>query len=204
MIYSKKQLAVTLSRLRSFEKPSFRLEQYPTDSETAAEIIWFAYQNNDIEGKTIADLGCGTGILGIGTMFFGPKKVFFVDIDEKQVKNLEENLRLQEFKIDHEVQLKNVSQFNDKVDIVIQNPPFGVKSAHADKVFLETAFKVSKVIYSFHMLESDNFIKKISADNGFKVTHFFKFDFPLKNTMAFHTSRIKKIDVGCWRMEKVG
>jgi putative methylase len=202
MIYSKKQLAVTLSRLQNFEKPSFRLEQYPTDSEIAAEVLWFADQNKDIEGKIIADLGCGTGVLGIGAMFFSPEKVYFVDVDEKALKRLEENLALQDFDVEKEIILSNVKDFNKHADLVIQNPPFGVKSEHADRVFLETAFKISKVIYSFHKIESERFIQKISEDNGFKITHLFRFDFPLKNTMSFHEKRIERIKVGCWRLEK--
>jgi putative methylase len=202
MIFSKKQLAVALSRLQSFEKPSFRLEQYPTDSEIAAEILWVAYQNKDLEDKVIADLGCGTGILGIGAMFFSPKKVYFVDIDEKPQKKLEENLQFMELTGEKEIILSDVTQFNKPVDVVLQNPPFGVKNAHADKKFVEQAFKISKVIYSFHKLESQGFIEKISADNNFKITHFFSFEFPLKNTMAYHEKKLQRIKVGCWRMEK--
>lgn len=203
MMFSKKQLAVTLSKLQVFEKPSFRLEQYPTDSEIAAEIIWVAYQNKDIESKTIADLGCGTGILGIGSMFFTPKKVYFVDLDEKQLKKLETNLKLFELEAEYELIWKDVKDFNTKVDVVIENPPFGVKNEHADKVFLEKAFSISNIIYSFHKIESKNFIEKISKENNFKITHFFKFDFPLKQTMSFHTKRIQRIEVGCWRLERI-
>ncbi len=93
MITSKKQLAVALSRLQNFEKPSFKLEQYPTDSEIAAEIIWFADLNNDIRNKIIADLGCGTGILGIAATFFNPEMVYFVDVDQRTLKNLNNNSR---------------------------------------------------------------------------------------------------------------
>ncbi|MBN2367461.1 methyltransferase [Candidatus Woesearchaeota archaeon] len=202
-MFSKKQLAVTLSRLQSFEKPSVRLEQYPTDSEIAAEIIWFAYQNGDVEKKTIADLGCGTGILGIGTMFFSPKKVYFLDIDEIPLKRLKENLQLQGMKKGSEIICDDVTNFSEKVDIVFQNPPFGVKNAHADKVFLEQAFKVADTIYSFHKTTSKPFIEKISKDNGFKVTHFFTFNFPLKQTQHFHTRKIHRVDVGCWRLQKL-
>jgi putative methylase len=201
MIFSKKQLAVSLSRLQNFESPSWRLEQYSTDSEIAAEIIWFAYQNQDIENKIVADLGCGTGTLGIGTLFFNPSKVFFVDIDERQLKHLETNLKLQEFK-DYEVICSDITKFDKKVDIVFQNPPFGVKNIHADKTFLEKAFNISNVIYSFHKIESKNFIEQISKNYNFVVTHFFKFEFPLKQTMNYHTKRIQRIGVGCWRLQR--
>ncbi|MEM4397562.1 MAG: METTL5 family protein [Candidatus Woesearchaeota archaeon] len=200
-IHSKKQLAVLLSRLKAFEKPSFLLEQYPTDSEIAAEVIWNAFQLGDLDNKVIADLGCGTGILGIGCLFMKAKKVYFVDIDARQLKNLDNNLKLMALK-NYEIVLSDVKNFNQKVDLVIQNPPFGTKKEHADKIFLEKAFEISKVIYSFHKIESKNFIEAISKDNNFLITNYFEFDFPLKNTMAFHEKKVKKIKVGCWRLIK--
>ena len=76
-IRSKSSLAVLLSKLKGFEteKVSEKLEQYQTDPEIAAEILWFAGFNNDISRKVIVDLGCGTGILGIGALVMGAKKV---------------------------------------------------------------------------------------------------------------------------------
>ncbi|MEM3374537.1 MAG: METTL5 family protein [Candidatus Woesearchaeota archaeon] len=201
-IVSKKQLAVLLSRLKAFEKPSFRLEQYSTDSEIAAEVIWNAYQLGDLDNKVIADLGCGTGILGIGCLFMKAKKVYFVDIDERQLKNLDNNLKLMALK-NYEIVLSDVKNFNQKVDLVIQNPPFGTKKEHADKIFLEKAFQISNIIYSFHKIESKRFIEAISKDNNFLITNYFEFDFPLKNTMEFHEKKVKKIKVGCWRFEKL-
>ena len=202
MFNSKKQLAVALSRLSSFEKPSLKLEQYPTDSEVAAEVIWWANQQGDIENKTIADFGCGTGILGIGCTGFNPKHMYFVDIDEKPLKRLKENLLLMDKTKGYEIRNQDINQFDEKVDLIIQNPPFGTKSVHADKVFLERAFKLANVIYSFHKTTSKNFIQKISTDNGFKVTHFFQFNFPIKQTQNFHKKKIHKVEVGCWRMVK--
>ena len=34
--------------------------------------------NNDIKDKTIADLGCGTGILGLGAAVLEAKKVYLI------------------------------------------------------------------------------------------------------------------------------
>jgi len=200
---TKKQLAIFLSRLQSFDKPSLRLEQYPTDSEIAAEVIWHAQLAGDIEDKTMADLGCGTGILGIGCMFFEPEKVFFVDIDKYTLKRLEENIKLQDFESDFEIINSNISKFNTKVDVVIQNPPFGTKDKHADKFFLEKAFEIADVVYSFHKLSTKVFVEAIAKDHGFKITNMFKFSFPLKKTQAFHTKDLHRIEVGCWRMEKI-
>lgn len=209
-ISTKSGLAVILSRLKGFENPKTWLEQYQTDSEIAAEIAWFAFYRREIEGKIIADLGCGTGMLGLSTMILGAKEVFFVDIDEKALETAKENLNFIEKELGIKLKAKSkfvvsdIKDFNEKVELVIQNPPFGIKGKrHADKVFLEAAFRISPIIYSFHKAESRQFIDAVAKDNGFKTTHYWEFDFPLKMTMKFHKKKIERVKVGCWRLEKL-
>ena len=85
---SKSSLAIELSKLKVFNQANVSLEQYPTDSEIAATILWQAKMNNDIEDKIIADLGAGTGILGIGALLLGADYVYFVEKDEKAIEIL--------------------------------------------------------------------------------------------------------------------
>ena len=73
-IGSKAGLARVLSGLKGFDEAKVRLEQYPTDGETAADILWNMYILGDIDGKVIVDLGAGTGILGIGAGLLGAKR----------------------------------------------------------------------------------------------------------------------------------
>ncbi len=48
------------------------LEQYKTSAHLAAQMLLLIQNEfNDIEDKVIADLGCGTGILGIGAVVLG-------------------------------------------------------------------------------------------------------------------------------------
>lgn len=49
MVASKAQLAVYLSKLKVFDAPKIKEEQYATDSEVAAGMLWNAYMNRDIE-----------------------------------------------------------------------------------------------------------------------------------------------------------
>jgi putative methylase len=200
-IRSKKDLAIRLSKLKTFSSPKVLLEQYPTDSEIAADFLWYAYQKGDIKGKTIADLGAGTGILGIGCLLLDAKKVFFVDIDHNAIKTLKENIC--DFpKKRYEILNIDINDFGKKADVVVQNPPFGTKQEHADKIFLEKAFSVSGLIYSMHKLTSDNFIESISGEYCFKVAEVLKYSFPLKSTMSFHKKRIERIEVGIYRLIK--
>jgi putative methylase len=205
---SKKELAVVLSRLKSFNNPSFTEEQYATDSEIAAEVLWFASLAKDISGRVIADLGAGTGILGIGCILLGAKKVHFVEKDKSAVSVLEENIAFLEkntnikFKGRYEIITKDISLFNKKVEVVIENPPFGTKIRHADREFLMKAFSIGKVIYSFHKSSTLQFVEAICSDSGFGITHTFRFSFPLKKTQEFHRKKVEKIDVLCFRFVK--
>src|SRR3989338_9005081 len=169
-IGSKKQLAVLLSKLKGFEGPKVRAEQYTTDPEIAAEVLWVAFMNEDI-GKVSVDLGCGTGILGIGLLVLGAEKVYFVDSDKDALEIAKNNLAKikSEGYIDGEAIFKchDINEFNEKADLVVQNPPFGVKVKHMDRVFLKKAFEISRLVYSFHKSEGKKFIEAFSMDNGF-------------------------------------
>jgi putative methylase len=205
---SKGELGVILSRLRVFDKAKVRVEQYPTDSEIAAQMLWDAHLRGDIGGKVIVDLGCGTGILGIGALILGARRVFFIDNDKEAMNiakiNLE-NVKSESSiagKVDFLVQ--DIKEFSGKGDVVIQNPPFGVQRKGSDRVFLEKAMEIAPVVYSFHKSESNKFIKSFSAEKGYVINGYWEFEFPIKATQKFHTRRIYRFKVGCWRLEKEG
>ena len=191
---SQNKLAIELSKLKELSKNNVSLEQYQTPSDIAAKVLWWAYMQGDIEGKIIADFGCGNGILGIGCLLLNAKEVYFVDEDIKLAKeNSKKGIFFE----------KNVKKFNKKVDVVVQNPPFGVQREHADREFLKKAFDVSEIIYSFHKIESENFINKFCKDNNFIAKKIFVFDFPLKRTQKFHKQELYKVKVGVWEIRKI-
>ncbi len=199
MLSSKKELAKTLSKLEELKDANCKLEQYRTDSEVAAEVLWFLYMNNDIEGKIIADLGCGNGVFGIGCLLLKADRVYFVDKDDKVLDIAKKDYR--------KLKLKNgkffccsVSKFNKKVDVVIENPPFGVQVKHSDRVFLDKAMEISDLIYSFHKVESENFLKKYCE--GFSVEKLFDIDFVLRRTMKFHKRNKYYVKVGFFRINR--
>ncbi|MBW2997592.1 METTL5 family protein [Candidatus Woesearchaeota archaeon] len=202
MTNSKSGLAISLSKLDVFPSPKPKLEQYPTDSEIAAEILWFAHMRNDLKGKTVADLGCGTGILGIGALLMGAKKVFFIDTDTAALAVLGNNLNRLKIKKGFEIINSDIDLFDKKIDLVLQNPPFGTKTKHLDKEFLKKAFSISDIIYSFHKTSTSRFINAFAEDNDFNITNRWEFDFPLKQTLKFHKKRIQRIKVSCFRLEK--
>ncbi len=196
---SKKELARTLSRLREFEDADAKLEQYKTDSEIAAEALWFLHMNGCIENKTAADFGCGSGILGIGCLLLNARRVYFIDKDEKTLKIAKENIR--KLELENGIFLnKGVSAFDKKVDFVIENPPFGVQKKHADRAFLDAAMKITNIIYSFHKIESENFLRKYCDE--FEVRRLFEFNFVLRKTLKFHKRDKHYVKVGFFEMNR--
>ena len=60
----------------------------------AARLLYDAFMNDDIEGKRVADLGCGTGILAIGAALLGARTVRAVDLDPAAVRIAGKNAAL--------------------------------------------------------------------------------------------------------------
>jgi putative methylase len=198
---SKSGLAIQLSKLKGFVKPKLMAEQYTTDSETAADILWLAYMLGDIEGKAIADFGCGTGIFGIGCCLLGAKKVYFVDKDADAIAVLKENLSNVGIK-DAVVFQKDIKDFSEKADAVIQNPPFGTKTEHADRAFLQKAFSTANVVYTLHKSSTASFVMALAADRGFKATNRLKIALPLKASQPFHRKKTERIECECFRFSR--
>lgn len=199
MRLSKSSLAVELSRLKVFTKPKAYLEQYPTDSEVAADVLWNAYMLGDISGNSVSDLGAGTGILGIGCLLLGAKSVDFIEIDKQAIETLNENLL--DFE-DHTIHNKNITNYNKKTDIVMMNPPFGVQKRKADKPFLEKALTTSNIIYYFAKPQAITFLRSFIKEHNVKITHEWSYNFPLKATMKHHKNKIRRIEVNVWRLEQ--
>lgn len=194
---NKKELEIKLSKLLPLRKPDANLEQYQTDSSLAAELLWNAYLNGDIEDKKIADLGCGNGILGTGALLLGAKKAYFIDIDEHALETAKQN--------SHNKGLYHnlpIDEFEEETNTVVMNPPFGVQKRKADKAFLEKAMETSKAIYSIHKIESKTFIKKLAEEHGFKIENISEKDFLIKKTYPFHTRKRHPVRIGLWILRK--
>lgn len=206
MIHSQRQLAVILSKLRGFSQPSWEKEQYATPSNIAAEWVWAMAMKGELAGKTILDAACGPGILGLGALLLGAKKVYFIDLDQTIVGVAAANYEhlCQEYPLGKaEWITQDAGLFDEQVDIVVQNPPFGTKQAHLDKRFLEKAFSLAPLVYSMHKWSTKIFVEAISRDHGFLITDVWRFEFPIKAAFVFHKKPVKVIDVGLWRMERM-
>jgi len=162
----KLELEMLLSQIEPHPSPKPSLEQYTIPADVAATMLHIAaYSYGDIVGKTVLDLGCGTGRLALGAAFLGAKQVVSVDIDRDAIKMAFENSVRTNLKEKVQWITGDIDAIHGNFDTVLQNPPFGVQRRKADRKFLEKALETGKIIYSLHKCpEKDNaFIKKLKA-----------------------------------------
>ncbi|MCD6371151.1 MAG: 50S ribosomal protein L11 methyltransferase [Candidatus Aenigmarchaeota archaeon] len=191
----KKELEIILSKFKLPEKFEVSFEQYPLTPEIAADVLFLAYVSKDIENKIIADFGCGNGILGLGAALLGAKKVFLIDIDEKMIETAKENFSMMSKSLKSKVLFLNedILNFDEEVDVVLQNPPFGSKKKHYDIIFLEKALEIAKKIYSIHRYDEESleFLRKFVEERSGKVMLTKVYEYKLKKIYKFHKKPVK-------------
>ena len=143
----------------------------------------------------------------------GAKHVTFIEKDTTALNIAEQNWKnlKSEYSLEIPALFKNIdvvdlvnenSEIKENVDTIVQNPPFGTKTEHADRTFLTQACKLSQVIYTCHKTSTDAFVRAFAKYNNYTITHAWKTQFTLKQTMKFHTKNIQRIDVTWYRMKK--
>jgi putative methylase len=138
--------------------------------QLAANMLYIAaYANDDIVGKSVLDLGCGTGRLALGALLMGAKDVVGVDIDRLAIQTANENSKKVCLADSVQWVLGDLSVVIGRFDTVLQNPPFGVQMREADRAFLIKALEVSDRVYSLHSHPEvdDRLIKQLKASQGF-------------------------------------
>jgi len=150
-IVRKIELEAFLSRVRQHPTPRPDLEQYTIPVNVAEKMLYVAaYVWGEIEGKSVLDLGCGTGRLALGAAYLGAASVVGVDVDKVAVEVAAENSKTVGLERKVGWVAADVSAICGRFDTVLQNPPFGVQKARADRPFLEKALEVGTVVYSLH------------------------------------------------------
>ena len=194
-----KELEKILQRVPPHPSPSASLEQYMTPAPAAAAALFFAAQYGDITGKRVADLACGTGIFAVGAKLLGASEVLGIDVDPESVKIARKFAG--EAGLDLTLQVGDIKEFHGEVDTVVMNPPFGAQKRHADRPFLEKAFEVAPVVYSFHMADTEDWVRREASGAGFTITHKNKYVFAIRHLFDFHRKERLDIDVLLFRME---
>jgi len=197
----KKQLEMMLERLEGFSRPSFQREQYSTPAAVAAEMLYLAAIRGDLEGCTVCDLGCGTGILSIGSSLMGARAVG-VETDPEALAAAKRNAERLGATV-HLLRADVRSIELRHIDTVIMNPPFGAqKASEGDRAFLSRALRTAGVVYSLHNRGSAGFIRGFVKPAA--IWEMYRIPYPLKRCFDFHSKSVKTIDVELYRIVRAG
>ena len=196
----KRALEITLESVAPHPTPAASAEQYATPARIAADVLWFAYAQGDIAGRSIADLGCGTGIFAIGAALLGARRALGVDADSVAIRVARQNARTLAARARFRVQ--DVRDYRGAVDTVVMNPPFGAQRRHADLPFLEAAVRAAPVVYSFHNATTESFIVRKLRSLGAEPTHRKSYAFPIPHAFPFHREARREIPIVLFRAER--
>lgn len=194
----KRSLEIALEKLSRPADPKPELEQYTTPADIAADVLWTALSFGDIQGKAVADLGCGGGILGIGAALLGAKSVACYDSDPGMVQLVHSNAESARVKVD--AICSEIRSITGRFDTVVQNPPFGAQNPGADRPFLAAAIRISDVAYSLHLAETTEFVEKFCRSQKAEVQHIKNYKFKIPFMFEFHTKTAEYFDVSLLRI----
>ena len=187
-----------LQQVDAFNAPKIKFEQYMTPPNIAACMLYTIQSSyNDLEGKFIADLGCGTGMLSIGSLLLGAEFCIGFDIDNDALNVCATNM--DEFDLtSYDLVSCDVSMINEtlskKFDTVILNPPFGTNKKGVDMDFLKIAISLAQnSVYSLHKTSTRDYVSTKARSWNVKNKVIAELRFNLPHSYKFHTK--KSVDV---------
>uniref|UniRef100_A0A0N5AJ46 MTS domain-containing protein n=1 Tax=Syphacia muris TaxID=451379 RepID=A0A0N5AJ46_9BILA len=164
-----KRLKWFLSDLQTFQRSKLSLEQYATSPELAVAILDLVNDDGCLEDCTLADLGCGCGVLMLGAATYGTSYCLGLEIDDDALNicrqnivntQLEETVDVVKIDVTKNIQAIGMTRF----DTVITNPPFGTKNnSGIDIQFVLAGLSLLReggCLYSLHKSSTKNFILK--------------------------------------------
>lgn len=156
----RRQLEMRLQQVPDHPHPSLELEQYPTPPVVAGELLYEALGAGHIEGRSVTDLGSGTGVLALGAALLGASEVVGVEVDEGAASVADSVAQQWGLAVDFVV--CDVRGWSERCQTVVMNPPFGAQRRHADRPFVETALAIAPVVYSLHNGASVPFLRTLA------------------------------------------
>ncbi|MEJ5292972.1 MAG: METTL5 family protein [Candidatus Methanosuratincola sp.] len=206
-VRSKRELEILLETVREFEGPKIGYEQYRLPAQLAAEVIWYIeMRHRDIQGKRIVDLGCGTGMLTAGAALMGADYVVGVDIDAGSILKAREACRMLALAPVVDFVNAEVSQLELDADVVVQNPPFGVRVRGADRAFIRKSLEIAPRVYSIHKGGEAvmGFVSAFVVECGGRVDEIIPLKIKLSPTYHFHKKRSYAFEAHLFRIVRGG
>ena len=193
-----------LARLEGFPGAKPGTEQVATPPQSASGLLWDALGRGDIRGRTVLDLGCGTGILAIGAALLGASTVLGVDMDPEALAVARRNADTLGTEVNW-LQSEIPPAEPLSAETVVMNPPFGAQRKHADRPFLECAWAALPPGGSLHMFSnaaSQTFIHRWTLGRPVIIEEHQREAWAIPPTFPHHRERRGWITVDRWVLRK--
>ena len=192
-----------LSGLEPHLSNSVELEQYSTDGDLAARWLTDIAAFGDLsEGCTVADLGAGNGVLGLGALAMGAGRAILVEADQAACDVAKSNAESTGFADSVEViraKLGSDSVDLSSADVVISNPPWGRQTPRADRPFLEAMIATATPTHLLHSAEATH-IQPLFEDAGWSTERYGEADFALPAVYSHHSRQRGRTRAAFWRL----
>ena len=125
---------------------------------------------NDIKTKSVADIGCGSGILSLFSYKLGARNITSVDIDSDAVNCSLDNAKYNDINLDNVIfgSAKDLNNINLKFDLVVANIETDILieiMTDLKKLLKEK----SSLILSGILLEKESYINNSIREHGLKI-----------------------------------
>ncbi|HEV8050300.1 MAG TPA: METTL5 family protein [Thermoplasmata archaeon] len=193
------ELVRRLDAIPPFPDPDPRWEQVATPAERAADLLFEALARGDLEGRTVADLGSGTGRLAVGAALLGARHVDAFEVDPRAVA-VAKGLGVES--VDWHV--SEVSEVTTDAETVVMNPPFGAQKRGADRAFWDVALARPRAVYAFALSDSRAFIAAVAVERAARVEAHRPVPWTLGPTFRHHRKRSVALPVDLWVIRAEG
>lgn len=136
----------------------------------ALELIYQYSLENDIKNKSIADIGCGSGILSLFSHTLGARNITTLDIDSDAVNCSLDNAKYNNINLNKVIlgSAKDLNNINLKFDLVVANIETDILieiMPELKKLLKEN----SRLILSGILLEKESFMNNAIRENDLKI-----------------------------------
>lgn len=204
----RRDLEAKLAAVPGHPAPQPDLEQYRTPDAVAAELLLLAHADGAIAGKSVLDLGSGTGVLAIGAALLGATLATGVEVDPGAVVLAQQSAAHAGVQASTWFVTGDVAAWQGDpagFDTVVMNPPFGAQRAnrHADRVFLAKAAGAVRprhgTVWFLAQERTEGFLAAYAKELGGSLERVASWDYPLVSTMGHHSEAARLVRVGGYR-----
>lgn len=199
-----RKLEEYLQDVKVFETPKVKLEQYPTPPHIASCVLYnIQTQFESIDGKIIADLGCGSGVLSVGSFLLGAQLTIGFELDCDAINIFRSNIVGLELPAVDCVQVDVLNlgnNWSNVFDTVVTNPPFGTKNnSGIDISFIEKGVHLAtESVFSMHKSSTRDYIKRKSMEWNVKGEVIAELRYNIDACYKFHRRKSVDIEVDLW------